>query len=291
MTGTRAAAPAAIERWVELRAAPERVWAALTEPAELEAWFTRRAAFELRPGAEGWLEWEEHGRFAVRVEVVDPPGRFSWRWARDPDVGLDEGVSTLVEWSLERRPDGGTRLRVRESGFERPEDRRINAWGWLDAAGELAKRVADEPWQAGISRTYRLRSDPGRVWRAFADPVEFGAWWGGRELVALVPGTTGWWDWPGEGRFAVRIDAVEPPTYLSWTWSTAPDVPIDSAPEVLHTEWLLVARDDGGTDLHLLETGFTGPREFRLNDAGWDGDVIPALRRVLGEGEPSATVA
>ena len=48
--------------------------------------------------------------------------------------------------------------------------------------------------------------------------------------------------------------------------------------------WLL---DRSGTDLHLLETGFTGPEHHRLNDGGWDSDVIPALRRVLGEDPPT----
>jgi hypothetical protein len=80
---------------------------------------------------------------------------------------------------------------------------------------------------------------------------------------------------------------VEAPTYLAWTWTPTPDVALDDAATRLHTEWAFVARDDGGTDLHLLETGFTGPEDHRLNSGGWDGDVIPALRRVLGEAEPT----
>jgi hypothetical protein len=38
--------------------------------------------------------------------------------------------TTLVEWSLEERADGGTTLRLRESGFTRPEDRAGNEEGW-----------------------------------------------------------------------------------------------------------------------------------------------------------------
>ena len=38
-----------------------------------------------------------------------------------------------------------------------------------------------------------------------------------------------------------------------------------------------------GTNLHLLETGFTEPKGHKMNDDGWDFDVLPALRKHLGE--------
>jgi hypothetical protein len=81
----------------------------------------------------------------------------------------------------------------------------------------------------------------------------------------------------------MRIEAVEAPTYVAWLWSTDKDVPLADSSQVLRTEWVLMPRDDGGTDLHLLETGFRGPMEHDLNVHGWDGDVIPGLRRHLGE--------
>jgi len=52
---------------------------------------------------------------------------------------------------------------------------------------------------------------------------------------------------------------------------------------LLRTEWTLVPREDGGTDLHLYESGFTEPTGFGMNSGGWDGDILPALRRHLGE--------
>jgi hypothetical protein len=55
----------------------------------------------------------------------------------------------------------------------------------------------------------------------------------------------------------------------TWPSYRAADVPVRSS--------------RAGTDLHLFESGFTGPDDHRLNDGGWDGDVIPALRRRLGE--------
>lgn len=281
---TETAATAAIERTLDLRAAPERVWRALTDSQELAAWFGQRADLRPEVGYDGWMEWDGHGRYAMRVEEAIAPIRLSIRWMNEPDVALDPDRSTLVEWDLEPTSSGGTRLHLRESELRGPAARAGNVVGWISELAELLDLLADERWQAGIRRTYHLRSGIDRVWRAFADPDAFRAWWGGSDPVDLTPGAEGWWVWPSEGgRFAVRIDAVEPPTYLAWTWTPQPDVPLAEASELLHTEWALEARDDGGTDLYLLETGFIGPENHRLNDDGWDGDVIPALRRVLGE--------
>ena len=134
----------AIERTLELRASPERVWRALTDPVELGRWFGNEAQLDLRPGGEGWFGWERHGKFAARVEEADAPNRLSWRWARDRDTPVDSGASTLVEWRLERRPDGGTRLHLRESGFERAEDRAENEEGWTEELAELEAVLESE---------------------------------------------------------------------------------------------------------------------------------------------------
>ena len=274
----------AIERQLDLRASPDRVWRALTVADELAAWFGQRADLQPMAGYAGWLAWEGDGRYALRVEEVVAPTRLAIRWMAVPDVPFDDASATLVEWDLEPSASGGTRLHLRESGFRSASSRTGNAIGWLGELGELVAFLADERWQAGIRRTYHLRSGIDEVWAAFADPERFSAWWGGTDPVELRAGAVGWWEWPSEGgRFAVRIEAVEPPTYLSWTWTPVPEVGLDEASELLHTEWALEARDDGGTDLHLLETGFADPEDYRLNDAGWDSDVIPALRRVLGE--------
>jgi uncharacterized protein YndB with AHSA1/START domain len=127
------------------------------------------------------------------------------------------------------------------------------------------------------------------VWEAFADPAQLAAWWTRNPSLRIEPGAEGWMDWPGEGgRFAIRFEAVEPPGYLCWTWVTDANVPLDEASQVLRTEWLLTPRADGGTDLTLLETGFTTEREQAMNDGGWDADILPALRRLLGEPDPAA---
>jgi uncharacterized protein YndB with AHSA1/START domain len=273
---------AAIDRQLDFRASPERLWRALTDGGELASWFGQRAQLDLRAGGDGWLEFEGYGRVPVRIDVFEPVTRLSWRWG-DAGKTVDEG-STLVEFRLEPLAGGGTRLHLRESGFEREDSRWSNTEGWVTELAELARHVAVEPFEAGIRRTYALTSPLDRVWRAFSEPAELGAWWAGTPDLEIRAGYEGWFVWPSEGgRFAMRFEAVEPPRYLCWTWTPLPEVRLAEAETVLRTEWTLVPREDGGTDLHLFESGFTEPTGFGMNSGGWDSDILPALRRHLGE--------
>lgn len=132
-----------IEKTLEFAAPVDRVWRALTEPSELARWFPDRVEqAEVAAGADGRFVWAQHGRFAFRIEAYEPPTRLVWRWARDPETPLDDGVTTEVEWVLEARPDGGTILRLRESGFQRPEHRESNKKGWDAELGELVELLA-----------------------------------------------------------------------------------------------------------------------------------------------------
>lgn len=126
-----------VEKTLDLRASRERVWKALTDPVELSQWFPDRTDLEPRAGATGWFDWTEHGRYAVRLVELDPPSRLVWTWAREPGIAIDEVQRTTVEWTLEARPDGGTTLRVRETGFATPEQRDGNDEGWDKELGEL----------------------------------------------------------------------------------------------------------------------------------------------------------
>lgn len=134
-----------VEKTLRLAASPERVWKALTDPEELRRWFPEEAELEPRPGGSGWFGWSDHGKFAVRIEEVEAPERLVWTWARDPDVALDEGHRSTVEWILTRRDDGGTTLRVRESGFSDRKHREQNDARWDHELEELAQHLEEEP--------------------------------------------------------------------------------------------------------------------------------------------------
>jgi uncharacterized protein YndB with AHSA1/START domain len=133
-----------VERTLDLNAPLDRVWRALTDPEELARWFPDRVdQAEIKPGVEGRFVWEKHGAYAFRLEAVEPPRRLVWQWARDAETSLDEGVTTKVEWILEPRSDGGTTLRLRESGFVRPEDHEANEMGWDAELKELVELLSD----------------------------------------------------------------------------------------------------------------------------------------------------
>lgn len=135
----------AIERTLEFDLPPERVWRALTAPDELSAWFPDDARnIDVHPGGDGWWHWEAHGSYAVRFEVVDPPRRLVWIWAREPGVSVDESPTTRVDWRLEPTNGGkGTRLHLREEGFLTPKAREQNVEGWTNELKELRRHLSD----------------------------------------------------------------------------------------------------------------------------------------------------
>ena len=143
-----------IEREVAIAAPVERVWALLTQAEHLAAWFGDAGAeIDLRPGGAMTISWDKHGTALARVERVDPPRAFAFRWGTDAGVPPDPGTSTLVEFTLTPADDGGTRVHVRESGFaglhggdaDRARRAAENTEGWeieLGHLADLAQRVA-----------------------------------------------------------------------------------------------------------------------------------------------------
>jgi uncharacterized protein YndB with AHSA1/START domain len=136
--------PERIEHEILIDAPLEVVWAVVTEPEQVGAWFSDTADIDLRPGGRATLVWREYGTVHGWVEAVEPPRFFSFRWIRGPGTELRDGNSTLVEFSLS--PEGeGTRLRVVESGFrgldasddEKARDVEGHRKGWELELGEL----------------------------------------------------------------------------------------------------------------------------------------------------------
>ena len=141
--------PDTISAEIAIDAPPEVVWTIVTEPQHLARWFSDEAEVDLRPGGAMLLTWHGHGSYRARVETVDPPHTFAFRWLRREDNDPAPGTSTLVEMTLV--PSGaGTTLRVVESGFDElawPEDERArysaeNAKGWVVELDELSAYAA-----------------------------------------------------------------------------------------------------------------------------------------------------
>ena len=143
-----AVAPDAIEREILIDAPPRVVWSIVTEAQHLAGWFSDEADIDLRSGGRMLLTWRGHGTYEGRVETVDPPRLFAFRW-QTREGELSDTNSTLVVMTLEAE-ETGTRLRVVESGFATlpwPDDALAryadeNSKGWLTELGELRDYVA-----------------------------------------------------------------------------------------------------------------------------------------------------
>src|SRR5262245_14249994 len=142
MTTTSDRTPDRIEKQIELRASPERVWRALTSAREFGAWFGCEISSDFAPGTtvHGRITTKGYEGLAMELQIerMDRERLFSFRWhpyAIDPEVDYSREPTTLVELRLEPAA-AGTRLVVSESGFDRiPADRRprafeMNAGGW-----------------------------------------------------------------------------------------------------------------------------------------------------------------
>jgi uncharacterized protein YndB with AHSA1/START domain len=114
---------------------PERVWQALTDPAELSAWLMPND-FTLREGAQFRLDARpEHAApFECEVLEIEPLRRLRTRWV----VG---GQPTTVTFEL--RPDGAeTVLRVEHDGLPPDEEPKFDG-GWNTKFGTDLKLVLD----------------------------------------------------------------------------------------------------------------------------------------------------
>ena len=143
-----------IEKQVTLDAPRSRVWRALTEVEQFNAWFGVSLATPFSPGAEvsGQITIRnyEHVTLTIWIETMDAERFFSFRWhpyAIEPGVDFSAEPTTLVSFTLEDA-GAGTRLTIVESGFDAiPESRRAKAFtmnsnGWNGQAENIRKYLA-----------------------------------------------------------------------------------------------------------------------------------------------------
>lgn len=143
-----------IERQILLKAPRSRVWQALADAESFGQWFgVRFEGQRFVPGqaTQGYITYPgyEHLLMQVEVQRVEPERLLSFHWhpyAVDPEVDYSQEAPTLVEFTLEEA-DGGTLLRVVESGFDRvPASRRdeafrMNSGGWDEQMKNIERYV------------------------------------------------------------------------------------------------------------------------------------------------------
>ncbi len=140
-----------IEREIEIDAPIEVVWSVITEPEHITGWFTDTVELEVREGGEGRFGWHRPAtdtmhEVNLRIERIEPPHFFAFRWEYDDGEEPTETNAPLVEFSLEARGDA-TRLRLVESGLnavDRSDDAKESYFnehtrGW----GVIVERLSD----------------------------------------------------------------------------------------------------------------------------------------------------
>lgn len=143
-----------IEKIVDLDARRSRVWRALTDVGQFNAWFGSALTGVFTPGAEisGKLTFRnfEHVTMTLWIETMEAEREFSFRWhpyAIESGVDYSAEPTTLVTFTLEDA-GSGTRLTIVESGFDaipaarRATAFRMNSAGWDGQAKNVQEFLA-----------------------------------------------------------------------------------------------------------------------------------------------------
>lgn len=158
--------PDRIEKQILLRAPIARVFSAISRSEEFGIWFGvafdgpfvagRRITGTLRPTKVDTevakLQEPFDGMpFDVTVERIEPPRLFSFRWhphAVEPGADYSKEPFTLVEFELSE-VDGGTRLKITESGFDQvPLERRAKAFTENEGGWEHQTKLVEKYLEA-----------------------------------------------------------------------------------------------------------------------------------------------
>jgi uncharacterized protein YndB with AHSA1/START domain len=207
---------------------PEKVWRALTDPAQLASWFPSTVRGELRAGA--MIDFDADGDAASTGEVLvaDPPRVLAFTW--DADVLRFElrpdgaGTVLALEHTFDDRPaaasyGAGWQVCLGALGVlldgrpEAPPGTSAEAWATMHAAHEALVTplglgegtVQDTPDGRRVRFVRQLTSPAPRVWALL----------GGADAAVGGPVPVGA---TAPGLQAATVNAVEPPTRLAYGW-------------------------------------------------------------------------
>lgn len=157
--------PDKIVKTIVLKAPQSRVWNAISKAENFGAWFGARfdGAFapntrmnghivptQVDPDVAKLQEPHTGKKMEVTIDRIEPERLFSFRWhpyAVDENVDASQEPTTFITFELEP-VDGGTRLTVTESGFDkiplrrRAEAFKANEGGWEHQCRLIEKYLA-----------------------------------------------------------------------------------------------------------------------------------------------------
>ena len=157
--------PDRIEKTILLHAPLERVWRAVSDATQFGTWFGvafdgpftagaeltgRITPTKVDPDVAKLQKPYEDKPFAFSVDSIEPMHRIAFRWhpyAVEPGIDYSAEPTTLIIFEL-KEVEGGTRLTITESGFDRiPLERRAKAFeandgGWSKQLQLIEKYLA-----------------------------------------------------------------------------------------------------------------------------------------------------
>jgi uncharacterized protein YndB with AHSA1/START domain len=248
-------------------APPDRVWAALTEPAEMREWLAEHAEVSLADG-----RYEFWGRDTLASEAgaqrlvdADPPRRLRLEWDGEVDIVLE--------------PEDGTALTVTLSDSEDWEgDEAGRRDFWFRATAALLEHAEDRATAPRYDFSVRGRREARaeidieapveRVFASLMKPEELDRWLdaGGAEVDPRVGGT---YDW-GMDHGPMKILDLDPPRRLAYSWSNE-----GQADTVVSWE---LEGSEGRTHLTVVHSGFAEGRPGDGYAIGWLGLLIELKR-------------
>jgi uncharacterized protein YndB with AHSA1/START domain len=129
-----------IERSIWINAPRERVWQAITDPAQIQQWFSPTTPWVLTAMAVGGqLYANGYESQTGIIELIDAPRQFTYRWGVPTS---DTTFSVTTSFALEEE-NGGTRVRLIETFYEtvpgtvREKGLDQNSQGWAMALENL----------------------------------------------------------------------------------------------------------------------------------------------------------
>ncbi len=285
-----------IERW--FRHPPEKVWQALTDPAELRHWFPSDVAIDLRPGGAVHFEFR-HGEgpdLDGRVLELDRPRLFTFLWGDSvlrfelrPEQGADgPGCRLLFSHTFDDRVSAASYAAGWQTCFDnlllrlgdKPADVGLEQWaarhdGYVKQFGLDVGTVEEvEPPGAGwLVRFERQLTRPGdEVWDRLTEGQVPAM--GGPVPAAFTAGLVTAAGPVTAGRVAAGlVTAVEPGRLLEFSWRVG-------GPDEGRVRWEL-SPGNGGARLDLTQTFPSGPGDEAQQALGAWAEALESLARNL----------
>lgn len=138
-----------------------------------------------------------------------------------------------------------------------------------------------------IERTVEFQVNPEILFDAFTVPANVEQWFAQRVESEPRPGGSWTYDWPGFLQAKGRYLTIERPSLLVWTWDESiQDSRVGSVPEHAHPPVTMTYRFspvDGGTQLHIVESGHESEEIANMNASGID-QMLVTLRAYVEDG-------